>query len=78
MEITLRLDDELAQQLAKIADERGVTIEEFVRACLEGIVEDNARLRREQLERLKQSFEELQFRIGEKTWTRADLHDRNF
>jgi predicted transcriptional regulator len=77
MEVTLRLDDALVQKLTKIADERSVKVEEFVRACLENVVAENARLRQEQLERLQRSFEKMQFRVGKKTWTRADLYDRN-
>jgi metal-responsive CopG/Arc/MetJ family transcriptional regulator len=44
MRITISLDDELVTQVRKIADERGTTLTDIVRAYLEGVVAERDRL----------------------------------
>ena len=77
MRITISLDDELVRKVRKIADERGTTLTEIVRAHLEGIVAERDQLKLKQLEALENSFDRLQFRMVKKTWRREDLYDRS-
>jgi predicted transcriptional regulator len=77
MRITISLDDELVRKVRKIADERGTTLTDIVRADLEGIVAERDQLKLKQLEALENSFDRLQFRMGKKTWRREDLYDRS-
>ena len=79
MNVTLSLDDRLVKKARKIAVERDTTMTGMIREYLENLVaEDTAygRKRRER-ETLERSFQELQFRVGKRTWKRADLYARS-
>jgi hypothetical protein len=79
MNITLSLDDQLVKEVRKIAVEQDTTLTGIVRDYLQQLATENAthgRKRRER-EALKRSFEQFQFNVGQRTWKRADLHDRS-
>ena len=79
MNVTLSLDDRLVKKARKIAVERDTTMTGMIREYLETLVsEDTAsgRKRRER-ETLERSFQELHFRVGKRTWKRADLYARS-
>ena len=79
MNITLSLDEKLVKELRKIAVDRDTTLTGMVRDYLEKIAAENAATgkKRRQREALESTFEHLQFNVGERTWTRADLHARH-
>lgn len=79
MNITLTLDDKLVKEVRKIAADRDTTLTGMVRAYLEQVAEENARSGRKkrELEALTRSFKKFQFRVGKRTWTRADLYERS-
>jgi hypothetical protein len=79
MNITLTLDDEVVKEVRKIAVERDTTLTGLVRAYLEQLAAENGKTgrKRRELEALQRSFKEFQFRVGKRTWTRADLHERS-
>jgi predicted transcriptional regulator len=76
MNITLSLDDELVKKVRKIAVERDTTLTGIIRDHLEKLaVEDNlSGRRRREREALERSFERFQFKVGKRTWKRADLY----
>ena len=79
MNLTLSLDDELIKKVRKIAVERDTTLTGMVRDYLEKVAAEDAgsgRRRRER-EALERSFERFQFKVGERTWKRADLYARS-
>jgi hypothetical protein len=79
MNITLSLDDRLVKEVRKIAVDRDTTLTGMVREYLERLAAENAahgRKRRER-EALERGFERFQFRVGKRTWKRADLHARS-
>ena len=78
MKITLSIDQDLAKEVRGIAAERGTTLTTLVRSHLRELVEGHPKPgdQRRQLQALEQSFEDLQFNIGERTWTREELHAR--
>ncbi len=78
MNVTLSLDDELVKEVRKIAVERDTTLTGLVRTYLQDIAAEHAKSgrKRRELEALEQSFEQFQFRVGKRTWTREDLHAR--
>ena len=78
MNITLSIDEELVKQVRKIAIERDTTLTGLVRAYLEELAAENAKSgrKRRELEALERSFEQFQFRMGERTWKREDLYER--
>ncbi|MGB2621876.1 MAG: DUF6364 family protein [Candidatus Acidiferrum sp.] len=79
MNITLTLDDDLVKEVRKIAADRETTLTGLVRTYLEQVAAENAKSgrKRRELEALRRSFEKFQFRLGKRTWTRADLHERS-
>jgi hypothetical protein len=79
MNITLSLDEEVVKQVRKIAIERDTTLTGLVRAYLEELAVEHAKSgrRRRELEALERSLEQLQIRMGKRTWKREDLHERS-
>ena len=79
MNITLSIDDEVVKKVRKIAIERDTTLTGIVRDYLENLaVEDPASgRRRREREALERSFERFQFKVGKRTWKRADLYARS-
>ena len=76
--VTITLDDDLVKKARKIAVDRDTTLTGLIRQHLEDLVKDDPESGRRQreLEALQGSFERLQVRVGKRTWTRADLHER--
>ena len=79
MNVTLSLDDKLVKELRKLAVDRDTTLTGLVRDYLEKLAAENdtsGRKRRE-VEALKRSFKQFQFRVGNRTWKREDLYERS-
>ena len=76
MKITLSLDAKIVKEVRKIVRERGTTLTALVRQYLEKLAVEAATAghAREALER---SFKQYHFKMGKRTWKRADLHDRS-
>ncbi len=76
--MTLSLDDDLVRKIRKIAVERDTTLTGLIRSHLEQLAAEDAASGRKRREReaLERSFEKFQFRVGKRTWTRADLYER--
>jgi len=73
--VTLVVDEDLLLAARKVALDRGTSVNQLVREFLAGLVEEPSRkdLARE---RLKKAMETGLVEIGERTWTRDDLHER--
>jgi hypothetical protein len=78
MRITLSFDREVLKKARKVAADRSTTLTELVRQYLKTLVAENAEPGRKQreLEALERTFSRFKFKIGKRTWTRADLHER--
>jgi len=78
MNITLSLDENIVKEVRKIAVERDTTLTGLVREYLEKLAAESATAGkgRRELEALERSFQEIHAKMGKKTWTRADLHER--
>jgi predicted transcriptional regulator len=80
MNVTLTLDDDLVKKVRKIAVDRDTTLTGMIREYLKTVAAEEtvreADRRRQALEKLERSFQELSFRVGKITWTRAELHER--
>ena len=50
----------------------------MIRAYLEQLAAEDAAFgrRRREIDALERSFKKLQFKVGKRTWKRADLHER--
>jgi hypothetical protein len=79
MNITLSLDEDLVKKVRKIAVERDTTLTGMVRDYLTGLAAENASSGRKRRERetLERSFDRFRFRVGKRTWKRADLYARS-
>jgi hypothetical protein len=79
MNLTLSLDDELVKTARKIAVERDTTLTGMVREYLEKLAAEEAATGRKRRDReaLERSFERFQFKVGKRTWKRADLYARS-
>lgn len=73
--ITLSVDDDVLAAVRRLAAEGNSTVNALVRDYLANLAthEDRANKARA---RLRQMSEESQGRLGRKTWTREQLHDR--
>jgi len=73
--ITLSIDDQVLAAVRLHAAERNSTVNALVREYLTNIAEQQDRARHARA-RLRQLSRQSQGRLGKKTWTREDLHDR--
>ena len=79
MNVTLSLDDDLVRKVRKIAVDRDSTLTGMVREYLQNLAREDAASARKRREReaLERSFDQLQFKVGKRTWKRADLYERS-
>ena len=78
MNITLSLPDELVKRVRKIAVDRDTTLTGLVREYLNQVASQEAAVGRKRREReaLERGFEQVQIRVGKRTWKREELHER--
>ena len=78
MNVTLSLQDDLVKKARKIAVDRDTTLTAMIRRYLEQVTAEDAATGRKRLEReaLDRSFDQFRFKIGKRTWKRADLYER--
>jgi predicted transcriptional regulator len=73
--ITLKIDDDLLAKARKMAFQRKTSINAIVKERLEQFVTSD--LSREvALKGLEAFFKRSKARLGKKTWTRAEIHER--
>ncbi len=79
MNVTLSLDDDLVKKIRKMAVEQDTTLTGIIRDYLEKLASEDAASgrRRREREALERSFELFQFRLGRRSWKRADLYARS-
>ncbi|MGA3025333.1 MAG: DUF6364 family protein [Bryobacteraceae bacterium] len=79
MNVTLSLNDDLVKQVRKIAVEQDTTLTGLVRAYLQRLASEDVASGRKRRERvaLERSFEQHSFKMGKRTWKRADLYERS-
>jgi len=79
MNVTLSLDHELVKKVRKLAVERDTTLTGLIREHLEKLASEDAAMGRKRRERqaLERSFEQFHFKVGKRTWKRADLYVRS-
>jgi Family of unknown function (DUF6364) len=76
MKITLSLDEKTDKELRKIAVERNTTLTALVREYLKKLAAEDAKAGQAG-EALEHSFKEFHFKMGKRTWKRADLYKRS-
>jgi len=73
--ITLSVDENVLAIVRRHAAERNSTVNALVREYLAGLAAHEDRAKRARA-RLRQLSAHSRGRLGKKTWTREDLHDR--
>ncbi len=73
--ITLSIEEDVLQEARKIAAERGTTVNAMVRASLAELVRQKTRTR-DALKRMRELAEQGGMEVGNKTWSRDDVHER--
>ena len=76
MNITLSIDEELVRKVRKIAIDRNTTLTQMVRDYLTMVSERGELEKQQALSELDATFEECTGRMGPRTWTRDELHER--
>jgi predicted transcriptional regulator len=74
--ITLAIDDEIVRKVRKLAVERNTSLTGLVRATLSQLASREDFRTEELIRQLDRSFDECRLKVGEKTWSREDLHAR--
>lgn len=79
MNITLSLDEDLVKKVRRIAVERDTTLTGMVREYLQALAAESAASGRKRRERetLERSFDQFRYRVGKRTWKRADVYERS-
>jgi hypothetical protein len=73
--ITLSVDEKVLATVRRRAAERNSTVNALVRDYLANLAAHDARANRARA-RLRQLSKQSQGRLGKKTWSREQLHDR--
>jgi len=73
--ITLSVEDSVLAAVRKLAAEKDSTVNALVREYLTGLAQRQDRARTARA-RLRELSDQSNGRLGKKTWTRADIHER--
>jgi hypothetical protein len=73
--ITLSVEEDVLDTVRRYAAERNSSINALVREYLTNVARHEDRARKARV-RLRKLSEQSQGRLGQKTWTRQDLHER--
>lgn len=73
--LTMSLDEELLRKARIACQKRNTTLTKFVRSQLEDLVHHDEEYQ-EAMERILDLIEKRPLRVGKKTWSRDELHER--
>ena len=81
MNITVNIDDEVAEKVRKIAAGKNTTLEALLRDYLLSVAysdvpEREAAARKEAADKLLETIDRVSRPMGPRNWTRDDLYDR--
>ncbi len=74
--VTLGIDRELLRKARAIAVERDTSLNDLIRGYLETLVAGESARRKSAAEELREAFARSDAEVGERTWTRDELHER--
>jgi len=76
--LTVTLDDDVFKNAKELASSQGKSLDQIVREFLADLIQSDKHARQRQLARevLQRSFAELRVEVGERSWTREELHER--
>ena len=74
--LTLKIDDKLLKRARKVAIDKEKTLTSLIREYLENLVRRENCSKENVISKLKKCFANTNMVVGDKTWTREDLHER--
>ncbi len=74
--ITLAIEDDILKKVRKLAVERNTTLTALVRSSLRQLAAREDLRTEELIAQLRESLDAEEMEVGDKTWSREDLHDR--
>jgi hypothetical protein len=74
--VTLAIDADLLKKARKIAVDKDTTVTGLIRNYLETLIEQEGKSKKETISELVQLLDHSNARIGKKTWSREELHER--
>ena len=74
--ITLSVDDKIIKKVRKIAIDKNTTLTAMVRQYLISVATQDAQEKNERLIKLRNSFPKLSSDMGQRKWSREELHER--
>lgn len=82
MNITVDIDDQIAEKVSKIAIEKNTTLTAMVQKYLTSLADDapalDAAAGKEAADKFRESVRQLSRPMGPRNWTRDDLYDRPY
>jgi hypothetical protein len=74
--ITMAIEETLLKKARKIAVEKDTTVTGLIRKYLETLVHREEGVKKETISELAGLLDRSKAEVGEKTWSREDLHER--
>ena len=76
--LTVTLDEDVFKSAEELASSQGKSLDQIVREFLADLIQSDKRAQQRQLARevLQRSFAELRVEVGERSWTREEVHER--
>jgi hypothetical protein len=74
--ITLSVDDEIVKKVRKIAIDKNTTLTEMIREFLSSVAARDTQMKNEAVSKLHKSFKTMSRDMGQRKWSREDLHER--
>ena len=74
--ITLNVDEEIIKKVKKIAIDKNTTMTEMIRDFLKSIAKRDDPEKKMAKKELMKSFSKYSRDLGDKSWTREELHER--
>ena len=74
--ITLSVDDDVIKKVRKIAIDKNTTLTAMIREFLISVSTRDTQEKNDAVRTLQNSFKTISRDMGQRTWTREDLHER--
>ena len=74
--ITLSVDEDIVKKVRKIAIDKNTTLTAMVREFLTSVAARDAQIKNEAVSKLHKSFKTISRDMGQRKWSREDLHER--
>jgi len=74
--ITLSVDDDIVRKVRRIAIDKNTTLTAMIREYLTSVAGRDDQIKHETISKLNRSFRTISRDMGQRKWSREDLHER--